>query len=716
MNKRKMAGILERLIPGFVILLTLPSVVWSQDGGLDIAGFGRPGGASGKRVTVSAEVVAGTDQRPAELQLTAQVLAGWHIYSITQKPGGPKPTRINLVASDQYRLLGKFKAIPPAIAHHYDFWPGLDVEEHQGLVTWSAPIEPLRPDGLRSLVISGDVQGQICKDICVDFSQSFAARLATGKASALTNPTVGPVAPPAADAGSLVTAYKTQYVMLTGQITPPTVEAGGRAQLTLTATLADNWHLYGYEKRAPRDSMRSRPTLIVLNERSGLEAGAPRASTALISKPREAFPEYVDNFHHGDVTWTIDLEIPASAQQGVHHLSGLIGFMACTDNQCAPPKAVRFAADIEIGPRSGGITAVTFSPSSYSAAAQAAVVAPPWDLVIPQAKSATFFAILLNMGWALIAGIFLNVMPCVLPVIGLKVMSFVQQAGESRWRIFTLNLAFSAGLISIFLALAFFAAFAGLAWAQQFQDPRFGIAMAALVFVFALSLLGIWEIPIPGFVGSGAAQSIAEREGLAAAFFKGVLTTLLATPCVGPFMFTGLTFAAEQHSPAITFAIFGAMGIGMALPFLLIGAFPAWIRFLPKPGVWMETFKYLMGFVLLATVVWIYYAFIPERYFVATLALLFGLWLACWWANRTPLTASLADRLYAWTVAAAVAALIGYVSFTRLTGAEAIALDPEEKVAAGDQTNGSWHTFSPTKLDAYREQGTTVLVDFTADG
>ncbi len=682
-----------------VVLLTTSSVASGQNTSLDLTGFA----ASGERVAITAEVVAGEGDRPAELQITAQVLPGWHMYSITQKSGGPKPTRINLTASDQYRVLGPFQANPPAVAHHYDFWPDLDVEEHEGSVTWSVPIEPTQPDGLRTLVISGDVKGQVCKDLCVDFSQSFEAHLASGTSTLLTNVTN-------AD------AYETDQVIITGQITPSQLTPGDRAQLTLTATLADNWHVYAYEKRVPRDSMRSRPTLIVLDKRDGLEAGAPRANTTLISKPREALPEYVDNFHPGDVSWTIDLDVPATVERGDHHLSGFIGFMACSENQCAPPKAARFDVNVTIGTHSDGTAAVSFAPSSYQEATEAASAAPPWDLVIPKAAPATFSAILINMGWALIAGILLNVMPCVLPVIGLKVMSFVQQAGEDRLRIFTLNFAFSLGLISIFLVLASFAAFADLAWSKQFQDPRFGIAMAALVFVFALSLLGIWEIPIPGFVGSGSAQSIAEREGLSAAFFKGVLTTLLATPCVGPFMFTGLTFAAEQHSVAITYAIFGSMGFGMALPFLLIGIFPAWIRFLPKPGAWMESFKHLMGFVLLATVVWIYYAFIPERFFVPTLALLFGLWLACWWANRTPITANFGDRLYAWIIAFSVAILIGYVSFTQLTGPERIAKDGTGAVVLDEETNDSWQPFSTARLEDYRDQGTTVLVDFTADG
>ena len=109
------------------------------------------------RVEVSAQIVPSNGGQHAELQITAKVQPGWHIYSITQKSGGPKPTKINLVASDQYRLLGQFVAVPPATVHHYEFWPNLDVEEHEDQVTWSAPVELLDSNGWRGVTIEGDV-------------------------------------------------------------------------------------------------------------------------------------------------------------------------------------------------------------------------------------------------------------------------------------------------------------------------------------------------------------------------------------------------------------------------------------------------------------------------------------------------------------------------------------------------------------------------------
>ena len=240
-------------------------------------------------------------------------------------------------------------------------------------------------------------------------------------------------------------------------------------------------------------------------------------------------------------------------------------------------------------------------------------------------------------------------MPCVLPVIGLKIMSFVQQAGEHRARVFSLNVWYSLGMLSIFWLLATMASAASLGlsdeslgWGEQFNYDRFTIPLLSVVFVMGLSFIGVWEIPIPGFMASGKAGDLAQREGLGGAFFKGVLTTVLATPCSGPGLATALTWSATKP-PALVYLVFTAMGLGMAMPYLLIGAFPRLVRFIPKPGAWMETFKQFMGFVLMGTVVYMF-TLIDQKYFVPTLALIFALWAACWWIGRTPITASLCDE------------------------------------------------------------------------
>src|SRR5262249_43996382 len=160
----------------------------------------------------------------------------------------------------------------------------------------------------------------------------------------------------------------------------------------------------------------------------------------------------------------------------------------------------------------------------------------------------------------------------------------------------------------------------GLSWGGQFGSTGFTVTLAAIVFAMALSLLGVWEIPIPGFFGSGAIQDVAAKEGPFGAFVKGAITTVLATPCTGPFMASAIAWAVTQ-SMATTLTVFGALGLGMAFPYLVIGVFPELLRFLPKPGAWMETFKQVTGFILLGTVVFIL-SFMEPTAVVPTIALL----------------------------------------------------------------------------------------------
>jgi len=218
------------------------------------------------------------------------------------------------------------------------------------------------------------------------------------------------------------------------------------------------------------------------------------------------------------------------------------------------------------------------------------------------------------------------------------------------------------------------------------------------VFAFALSFLGVWEIPLPGFVGSGKATELAAREGASGAFFKGVMSTILATPCSGPFLGPVFGFTLAQP-PYVTYLIFFCVGMGMASPYLLIGLFPSLIRWIPKPGMWMDTFKQFMGFVLLGTVVFLF-TFLKKEYLVPTFAMLIGIWFGCWWAGRTSLTESLGKKLSAWTQGAVAAAVIGWFGFTMLVERPTIL---------------PWQQFAPGAPAELAAAGKTVMVDFSAE-
>jgi thiol:disulfide interchange protein len=308
----------------------------------------------------------------------------------------------------------------------------------------------------------------------------------------------------------------------------------------------------------------------------------------------------------------------------------------------------------------------------------------------------------LLMGLA--GGLLLNLMPCVLPVLGLKLMSFAQQSGRDRREVFQMNLWYCAGVFAVFMALATASVAANiglgkanLAWGEQFTSAGFNITMIAVVFAFALSFLGIWELPIPGFIGEKAGH-VQSQEGPVGSFLKGVLSTVLATPCSGPFLGPVFGFTLTQPT-SVTYAVFAAIAAGMCLPYVVVGLLPGLVRFLPKPGAWMGTFKEMLGFVMLGTVVYLF-TILHHEWFVPTLALLVGIWAACWWVGKAQETTGTVG-FGRWLQAGTVAAAVGWGAFTLLA--------PGESVIEWEQP------FSRDRIAELRRSGATVMVDFSAD-
>lgn len=300
---------------------------------------------------------------------------------------------------------------------------------------------------------------------------------------------------------------------------------------------------------------------------------------------------------------------------------------------------------------------------------------------------------------AFVAGVILNVMPCVLPVISIKILSFVQQAGEDRKRIFLLGLSFSAGIIVVFLALAGVAISLGIGWGEQFQSETFKVVMIGVVFAFALSLFGVYELGVPKAVGSMAGAP--QREGLGDAFFKGMLATVLATPCSGPFLGSTLTWTLSQSETTI-FLVFLTLGVGMAFPYVLLTANPKFLKFMPKPGAWMETFKQAMGFVLLVTAVYLMRSVESNSYFYLATFLTFVA-LGCWWWGRFATFDQTTLKRLGTLAAALVIAVGGYwFAFVQMRGW----LEAEDH---------DWIPFEPDAFYAHIEAGNNVFVDFTAD-
>lgn len=291
-----------------------------------------------------------------------------------------------------------------------------------------------------------------------------------------------------------------------------------------------------------------------------------------------------------------------------------------------------------------------------------------------------------------IAGMLLNIMPCVLPVISIKIMSLVSQAHESRGRILGLGLAFSAGILIVFLVLAGFAASVGMSWGEHFQSETFIVVMLSLVFVFALGMFDVYLIIVPG--GSGG-HSV--KEGYLGSFLKGVLATFLATPCSGPFLGATLAWALSQ-TPAVIFLVFMSIGVGMAFPYVVLTAMPGLLKFVPKPGAWMQTFKQIMGFILLGTVVYLFTILRHELVgptLTYCLILGFGAFL---WGKYAHVGIPVTPR-WIWRIALLLVAAGG--AFLCFSPSE------HEEIA--------WEPFSMETLQAYASQNRNIMVDFTAD-
>jgi len=315
-----------------------------------------------------------------------------------------------------------------------------------------------------------------------------------------------------------------------------------------------------------------------------------------------------------------------------------------------------------------------------------------------------------------IGGFILNLMPCVVPVISLKIFGFVQQAGQSRARIFRSGLAFIAGIFVWFLGLALVLVIIKSAggqpvWAAQFTNPYFVLFMSAVVLVFALNLFGVFEINLPQWLSRRAVAAEGSMHGDAGSFFQGVFATVLATPCTAPFLGTALGFAFTQ-SAIVILLMFGSIALGMSAPYFLLSAQPAWLKFLPKPGPWMVRVKQLMGFLLIATLLFLLSVLGAQRGVAAliwTCSFLLVLSVVCWLKGAfiTPLASAKTRGLV--LVLMLVLVIGGGIYFIGEKFQSAAA------VANPTASDGGWKKFTPERLASELQRGHAVFIDFTAE-
>jgi thiol:disulfide interchange protein DsbD len=374
----------------------------------------------------------------------------------------------------------------------------------------------------------------------------------------------------------------------------------------------------------------------------------------------------------------------------------------------------------EIAALAPGVAASALAPASSAPAATAATSSS--ELAVGSAASNPQPITAAPLSWALLAratglaflgGLLLNLMPCVFPVLFLKGLALVQSGNEERRTMRLHGLVYAAGILVSFwvlvaVLLGLRAAGATLGWGFQFQSPVFLALMAGLLFFLGLSLAGQFEI---GLTLTSAGGSLAAKQGLTGSFFTGVLAVVVATPCTAPFMGAAVGYALAQ-SAAVTFAVFTALALGLAAPYVALTLQPAWTRLLPRPGAWMEVLRQAVSVPIFATVIWLAWV-LAQAYGASVLAALLTSFLllaiAGWFLGRWP------ARRWATVVAALI--LLGVVAlaiYGQRLASESAAKPTSEGASAQSSNSGAWEPWSPEAVSRYQAQGRPVFVDFSA--
>jgi thiol:disulfide interchange protein DsbD len=301
-------------------------------------------------------------------------------------------------------------------------------------------------------------------------------------------------------------------------------------------------------------------------------------------------------------------------------------------------------------------------------------------------------------------------MPCVFPVLFIKALALVQSGSEERHKLRTHGFVYAAGILVSFWALVgvllgLRAAGSHLGWGYQFQSPIFLALMASLLFFLGLSLAGQFEI---GLSLTSAGGSLAARQGYAGSFFTGILAVVVATPCTAPFMGAAIGYALAQ-STVVTFTIFTALAFGLAAPYVALTLQPAWTRFLPKPGAWMEVLKQATAVPIFGTVIWLAWV-LAQAYGAMLLAALLTSFLliavAGWFLGRWPAKQ--------WSSAVAALLLLVVVILSVFAPGRLAVTQAATLPSAGGSAHAQWEPWSADAVSRYQAQGHPVFVDFTA--
>jgi thiol:disulfide interchange protein DsbD len=533
-----------------------------------------------------------------------------------------------------------------------------------------------------------------------------------------------------------ISANRARHVKLSGTMEPAELKPGGKATAVLLLSIAPNHHMQSH-KPLQQELIAAD---VFVEQIEGIEIGEVEYPAQQIRQDDVLgkLSEY-----NGEVRIKINLVADEKLDLTPRWLRGVFRSQICNDTgTCFSPQNIEFSIPIRIAGGASPVdpTSAAQHPESPANVHAAGDSGAPSENILVRAQTW-----LLSMGYvgailvALIGGFALNLMPCVLPVISLKVLSFVRQAHEHRARVFWLGMTYCAGILTFFSAIGvvYWATNQKLQWGEQFQRPHVNIALAAVVTAFALSLFGVFVVFTPRVINKLGEK--AEGEGLLSAYSTGLLATLLGTACTAPFLSAAIGAASKFSAPQGAM-IFCAVGFGMALPFMLLAANPAWLRFVPKPGPWMLNFEHAMGFLLLGTVVWLLNPLkgqIGAEGVLLTLIFLIAVAIASWIKGKIQFGASVRRKLVLYCSIVSVL-VVGWIVPFRVLGTVAGLVDEQirrdEQIAECqalrqvgmnardvathelDWSRGiPWQKYKRDRVFTDVRSGKTVFIDYTAD-
>ncbi|MBR2271301.1 MAG: thioredoxin family protein [Fibrobacter sp.] len=480
--------------------------------------------------------------------------------------------------------------------------------------------------------------------------------------------------------------------------------------LTVTITIPEKWHVNANEVT---DEFLKPSSIEAKAE--GIEFAEP-VWPKPIKEYNEALELEILTFRE-----TFSVELPVKSASGNYDSSGTtvtFHYQACDNSICLAPASKTISlSEIAAGTKSSHVNSGAKKNDSEN---EVGGNASENLASVASENSAASAGIIALLFFAFLGGIILNLMPCVLPVLSLKLFSLIKQAGESRGRLLALGGATTAGILCSFWALAAVVAAVkagggSAGWGMQFQSAGFIAFMVVILTAFAMSFFGVFEVWLPW----GATTKMDEaghKAGFAGAFFTGALLVLLSTPCSAPFLGTAMGFAFAQTTPVL-FLFFTAAGLGLALPYMLVSAFPKILKVFPKPGPWMVKLQKVMGVLLLATVAWLLWL-VNEQAGMAGVGMF-----------AVVVAASIGGSIIVGKFAPPGAAFKRELitlggSIVVIAAVWFAVIAPQYEQAASEKFNArmqeqmtadGWYRYSPALIEEFAKANRTVFIDATAD-